>query len=145
MISCASVLCCEAMEERCFNAAISVFAFIAATQLALKSLENSLLNENLHATRRYQQVASMIATHCGNIGEEHALSQANGWTPFRLVEEVVCSWIFEAQRDASGTLVFIADASHDKVDWESGTNLRLECGTCFGAFPLPDQTKVEFE
>src|SRR5688572_28731734 len=63
---------------------------------------------------------------------------ANGWTPFRLVEEVVRSWIFEARRE-DGTLVLAADASNDKADWERGTNLRLECGQCFGTFPLPPE------
>jgi hypothetical protein len=88
---------------------------------------------------------AIVCPHCGNAGEEDGLWQANGWTPFRLVEEVVRSWAFEAERDASGILMLTADASNDKVDWESGTNLRLECGTCFGTFALPDQAKVEFE
>ena len=82
--------------------------------------------------------------HCSNHGDEGGAWQTNGWTPFRLVEEVVRSWIFEAKGDSSGALLLTADASNDKVDWESGTNLRLECGQCFETFPLPPQTKVEF-
>lgn len=83
--------------------------------------------------------------HCGNHGEEDGQWQINGWTPFRLVEEVVRSWTFEAHPAEGGTLVLIADASNDEVDWESGTNLRFECVQCFGQFPLPENAKVEFE
>ncbi|MEO8381673.1 MAG: hypothetical protein ABI779_18570 [Acidobacteriota bacterium] len=69
----------------------------------------------------------------------------NGPTPFRLIEEVIRTWLFAPHRDESGTLVLTADASNDQVDWESGTNLRLECGQCFGTFALPDRAAVAFE
>jgi hypothetical protein len=68
-----------------------------------------------------------------------------GVTPFRLIEEVVRSWPFSAELDAGGALLLSADASNDEVDWESGTNLRFECGQCFGEFPLPEGATVDFE
>jgi len=98
----------------------------------------------VEATQTEWTDLAITCPHCGNHGEEDGLWMANGWTPFRLVEEVVRSWIFEAQRDDGGTLVLTADASNDKVDWENGTNLRLECVTCFGMFALPQEAKVEF-
>lgn len=87
----------------------------------------------------------IVCPHCGNHGEHNGAWQTNGCTPFRLVEEVVRSWVFEAQRDKDGTLLLTADASNVKVDWESGTTLRLECGQCFETFPLPEGAKVNFE
>lgn len=87
---------------------------------------------------------AIVCPHCGNDGRDDGRWKVNGWTPFRLVEEVMRSWMFEAQRDPDGTLVLTADASNDKVDWESGTNLRLECVSCFGTFALPDGAELEF-
>lgn len=81
---------------------------------------------------------SIICPHCGNHGDEGGLREANGVSPFRLIEDVVRLWRFQAQQNAAGTLVITADAENDDVDCESGTNLRPECGQCFGAFPLPE-------
>ena len=87
----------------------------------------------------------IVCPHCGNHGEEGGEWEANGVTPFRLIEEVIRSWPFSAKEDASGVLRLSADASNDKVDWESGADLRFECGQCFGEFPVPETAKVEFE
>ena len=53
------------------------------------------------------------------------------------------SWEFAAVQDGS-VLRLTADASSDSTDWDSGTNLRVECMQCFGSFPLPEGAKVEF-
>ena len=66
-------------------------------------------------------------------------------TPFRLLEDVVRTWVFEPRKDADGSLTLVADTDSDDVDWESGTNLRFECAQCFGEFPLPEGVHVEFE
>jgi hypothetical protein len=62
----------------------------------------------------------------------------------RLIEELVRTWIFEPLRDPDGTLVLTAETRSDEVDWESGANLRLECGQCFETFALPHGAKVKF-
>ena len=64
--------------------------------------------------------------------------------PFKLIEEVVRTWVFDARQDGA-VLRLMADASSDSTDWESGTNLRIECTQCFGSFALPDGAEVEFE
>lgn len=87
----------------------------------------------------------IVCPHCGNHGEDGGEWETNGVTPFRLIEEVIRSWPLTAKRDESGMLILSADASNDKVDWENGTNLRFECGQCFGDFPLPEGVTVEFE
>lgn len=87
----------------------------------------------------------IVCPHCGNHGEEDGPWQVNGWTPFRLIEEVVRSWTFEAERRDDGTIHLTADSGSDDVDWESGTNLRFECVQCSGEFPLIENVKVEFE
>jgi hypothetical protein len=87
----------------------------------------------------------IVCPHCGNHGEEGGKWETNGPTPFRLIEDVIRSWPFSAQRDASGALLLVGDTSDDSVDWESGTNLRCECTQCFGEFPLPEGAAVDFE
>ena len=89
--------------------------------------------------------AGIICPHCGNRGGDGGGWETNGVTPFRLIEEVVRSWLFEPRRDSEDRLTLVADTSSDDVDWESGTNLRFECVQCFGEFPLPEGAKVEFE
>ncbi|HEX7150224.1 MAG TPA: hypothetical protein VF618_01965 [Thermoanaerobaculia bacterium] len=64
--------------------------------------------------------------------------------PFKLIEEVVRSWEFRAVRDEAG-LRLTADAADESVDWESGTNLRIECMQCFASFPIPEGAEVVFE
>lgn len=86
----------------------------------------------------------IVCPHCGNHGEEDGAWEANAWVPFKLVEEVVRSWEFAAV-DVDGLLRLTADASSDSVDWESGTNLRVECMQCFGSFPLPEGAEVVFD
>jgi hypothetical protein len=89
--------------------------------------------------------AGIVCPHCGNRGEDGGEWDTNGVTPFRLIEEVVRSWVFDPRRGADGAFTLVADTSSDEVDWESGTNLRFECGQCFGEFALPDGAQVEFE
>jgi hypothetical protein len=64
----------------------------------------------------------IVCPHCGNHGEPEGEWQANAWTPFKLIEEVVRSWEFDALQDGS-VLRLTADASSDATDWESGANL----------------------
>jgi hypothetical protein len=82
--------------------------------------------------------------HCGNHGEPEGPWQANAWTPFKLIEEVVRSWEFAAANDG-GVLRLTAAASDESVDRESGTNLRIECMQCFESFPLPEGAEVQIE
>jgi hypothetical protein len=86
----------------------------------------------------------LVCSHCGNHGEPDGVWEANGWTPFKLVEEVVRSWAFAAA-DVDGQLRLTADTSSELIDWESGTNLRVECMQCFGSFHLPENASVAFE
>ncbi len=69
----------------------------------------------------------------------------NAWTPFKLVEEVVRSWIFSANLGEDGKLSLTADSYSDSVDSESGTNLRFECMGCYGQFAVPEGAEVDFE
>ena len=69
----------------------------------------------------------------------------NAWSPFKLVEEVIRSWLFVPQRREDGSLLLIADTASDEVCWESGANLRFECMQCFGDFALPEEVKVDFD
>ena len=86
----------------------------------------------------------IVCPHCGNHGEPDGAWEANAWTPFKLVEEVVRSWEFAAV-DVDGVLRLTGDTSSDSVDWESGTVLRVECMQCFGSFPVPEKASVTFE
>jgi len=86
----------------------------------------------------------IVCPHCGNRGEDDGTWEANGFTPFRLIEEVVRSWIFYAKLDPDGALALTADSGSDEVDWESGGTYRFECIECFGEFPVPENTKVDF-
>ena len=86
----------------------------------------------------------IVCPHCGNHGEPEGAWEANAWTPFKLIEEVVRSWEFAAVRDGD-VLRLTANAEDESVDWESGTNLRIECMQCFGSFPVPETAPVEFE
>jgi hypothetical protein len=86
----------------------------------------------------------IVCPHCGNHGRADDPWEANAWTPFKLVEEVVRSWEFTATRD-SGVLRLRANASDESVDSESGTNIRIECMQCFESFPVPEGAEVAIE
>lgn len=86
----------------------------------------------------------IVCPYCGNHGEPDGRWEANAWTPFKLVEEVVRSWPFAAVDDG-GVLRLTADTSSESVDWESGTNLRVECMQCFGSFAVPEKASVNFD
>lgn len=87
----------------------------------------------------------IVCPHCGNHGEPDGPWRENGWAPFKLVEEVVRSWVFDAKITESGSLALLADSGSDDVDWESGANLRFECMQCFGQFPIPEDADVDFD
>lgn len=87
----------------------------------------------------------IVCPHCGNHGEADGPWSVNGWTPFKLIEEVTRSWVFSAEMDRAGKLYLTADSNSDDVNWESGTGLRLECMQCFGEFPLPAEAEVNFD
>lgn len=82
--------------------------------------------------------------HCGNEGEEGDEWEANAPGPFRLVEEVLRSWYFDIV-EREGELLLLADPGTDKVDWESGNGLRIECCACFEHFPIPTNLPVDFD
>lgn len=86
----------------------------------------------------------IVCPHCGNHGEADGGWEANAWTPFKLVEEVIRSWEFAAVH-MGGVLRLTADISSDSADWESGTNLRIECMQCFSSFAIPEGADVLFE
>jgi hypothetical protein len=86
----------------------------------------------------------LVCPHCGNHGEAEGPWEAHAWTPFKLIEEVVRSWQFAAVQDGP-LLRLTADGSSDSIDWESGTNLRIECMQCFESFAIPEGTEVNFE
>ncbi|HXH39205.1 MAG TPA: hypothetical protein VNN08_11305 [Thermoanaerobaculia bacterium] len=78
--------------------------------------------------------------HCGNHGEPGGEWEANGWSPFKLIEEAVRSWEFTPVNDGEG-LSLIADTYSETGDRRT---LSLECMQCFELFPLPEKTKVQF-
>jgi hypothetical protein len=81
---------------------------------------------------------------CGNHGAPDGAWEAHGSKPFRLMQEVVQTWEFAASRSGR-TLLLIADTDTDKVYWESGIDLRIECTQCYGSFPIPEGAQVDFE
>ena len=86
----------------------------------------------------------IVCPSCGNHGERDGEWETNAAVPFKLIEEVVRSFEFSAEIDADGHLSIVADVETDKVDWESGSGLRLECMACFGQFPTPDGAEIDF-
>jgi hypothetical protein len=86
----------------------------------------------------------IVCPHCGNHGADGGEWMRNSHTPFKLVEDVVRSFEFVAQSEPDGTLRLVADVESDSVDWESGTNMRIECMQCLGNFELPDQIDYDF-
>lgn len=86
----------------------------------------------------------IVCPHCGNHGEPGGAWEANAWTPFKLVEEIVRSWEFYALH-VDGVLRLTADTSNGSADRKDGTNLRLECMQCFELFAIPEKVAVSFE
>ena len=82
----------------------------------------------------------IVCPHCGNHGEPDGTWQANAWTPFKLIEEVVRSWEFTAADDG-GRLRLTANACDESVDSEH----RIECMQCFQSFAIPEGADVRFE
>lgn len=79
--------------------------------------------------------------HCGNQGKDGGVWEENGWTPFRLLEEVVRSWLFTpVNRDDGLSLIADVAAGTDPL-----SHLQIECGECFGVFPLPEKVNVRFD
>lgn len=87
----------------------------------------------------------IVCPSCGNHGQRKGRWRTNAAVPFKLVEEVVRSFEFTAGVDDEGKLWIVGDVETDSVDWESGTNLRIECMACFNQFPIPAGTDVEFD
>lgn len=87
----------------------------------------------------------IVCPHCGNHGDADGPWKTNASSPFKLIEEVVRSFVLDAEIDGSGTLFLRADVESDEVDWESGTNLRIECMQCFGEFAIPEGADVDFD
>ncbi len=87
----------------------------------------------------------IVCPYCGNRGDADGGWTTNAWVPFKLVENVIRSFAFAGTKDPDGGLSLVADVETDDVDWESGSDLRLECMQCFGDFPLPDEAGVDFD
>jgi hypothetical protein len=81
--------------------------------------------------------------HCGNHGAPDGEWEANAWTPFKLIEEVVRSWEFEAVK-RNGKLALTANVVDEQVNWEGGAERRIECMQCFESFPIPEAAEVVF-
>jgi hypothetical protein len=88
---------------------------------------------------------AIVCPHCGNHGQEGGPWEANCWNPFRLIENVLRSFLFVPKRYEEGAVLLVADTDTDKVDWESGTGFRLECMQCFKEFALPEGFEIDFE
>lgn len=88
---------------------------------------------------------SIVCPGCGNNGAEGGKWEMNAWGPFKLIEEVIRSWLFVPKRADDGSLVLVADTGADDVDWESGNELRFECMQCFAQFPVPEGVQVDFD
>ena len=88
---------------------------------------------------------AIACPHCGNHGQEGGPWADNAWGPFKLIEEVLRSWLFVPRRDQGGSVVLVADRGSDDVDWESGAEYRLECMQCFEQFDLPEGFEIDFE
>jgi len=86
----------------------------------------------------------IVCPHCGNHGEKGGEWEMNAWGPFKLIEEVIRSWLFVPKCADDGSLLLVADTVTDEVDWESGKDLRFECMQCFGQFAVPDDIEVDF-
>lgn len=80
-----------------------------------------------------------VCPHCGNHGEPDGPWEENCWTPFKLVEEAVTAWAFDAVYDGKG-LTLIADPGES-----SDCETRIQCMKCFELFPLPDGATIRFE
>ena len=52
---------------------------------------------------------SIVCPHCGNRGESGGEWEMNAWSPFKLIEEVIRSWLFVPQRQEDGSLLLVAD------------------------------------
>ena len=87
----------------------------------------------------------IVCPGCGNRGQPKGAWTNNAWVPFKLVEEVIRSFMFAAEVDANGQLNVVADVETDDVDWESGSNLRFECMGCFAQFAIPKEASVDFD
>jgi hypothetical protein len=90
-------------------------------------------------------IVALVCPECCNdatgAGQEWLV---NGPTPFRLVEDVTRSWTLTARCEDAEGLILMVDTDRDRVDWENGTNRRVECVQCLTHFPLPFGAVVRF-
>lgn len=87
----------------------------------------------------------IVCPQCGNHGQPEDAWTNNACVPFKLIEEVIRSFMFSAELNADGQLSLVADVETDAVDWESGSNLRFECMGCFAQFAIPAEARVDFD
>lgn len=87
----------------------------------------------------------IVCPSCGNQGQPQGAWTKNAWAPFKLIEDVIRSFMFSAEVEPNGQLTVVADVETDHVDWESGNNLRFECMGCFAQFAIPERATVDFE
>lgn len=88
---------------------------------------------------------AIVCPECGNRGEPNGPWTIHGKHPFRILEFVIRSWKFYAEKNSRDHLLIVGDSATDMVDWESGTGIQFECMSCFAHFPLPDGAEVDFE
>lgn len=87
----------------------------------------------------------IVCPYCGNHGRANGRWNTNAAVPFKLVEDMVRSFEFVATIDKDDQLSLVANVNTDSVDWESGTNLRIECMQCFGDFAVPKRADIDFQ
>jgi hypothetical protein len=86
----------------------------------------------------------IVCPHCGNTGRRGGEWERYSSVPFKMVEDVIRSFEFTAEKDAGGVLNLTLDTETDSVDWESSTNIRFECRSCYGSFALPDEYEIDY-
>lgn len=82
--------------------------------------------------------------NCGNDGRRGGKWEKYSSVPFKIVEDVIRSFEFSAEADDDLGLVLTVDTDTDAVDWESGTDHRFECMSCFKSFPLPEKSEWNY-
>lgn len=82
---------------------------------------------------------------CGNHGERNGEWATWHPVPFKLVENVLRSFMFAASVDKNGVVSLRADVETDDVDWDSGTGMRLQCVQCGREFEVPENSSIDFD
>jgi hypothetical protein len=95
------------------------------------------------ATAKWKALG-IVCPHCGNTGRRGGKWERYSSVPFKVVEDVIRSFEFTAEKDADGVVSLTVDTETDSVDWESSTNVRFECRSCYRSFELPDGYELDY-